>query len=378
MLSSKNVKKLNVALVHDFLSVEGGAEKALIALHEIWPESPVYTANYFPERFGQPISTWDIRTSFVSRFPFQNTFEDQYKLFYQLAMEQFDFSGYDLVMSVTYAGYAKGIITRPETKHFSYVCTVPRYLWGLPTAKHGSFGFFWKKVIMPPLEHRWRMWDRITAERPDKLIAISDVIRERVNKYYRIDPAVIYPPVDISAFENIKPEQKGYFVHWGRLEEYKRIDMIIEACIKAKKKLKIIGDGNISDKLKILAASKSGPKYVEFLGRLNDAKRNEIITGADGVIFACPDEDFGIVPVEAMAAGKPVIAFNMGGVTETVIDGKTGVLVKEFSVEALADALKTFKASKFKVDACREQARKFSKETFKQNIIDFVIQNYDS
>ncbi len=379
-MNQNDVKNLKVAIVHDFMTVDGGADQVLRALHEIWPSAPVFTITYFPEKYiPNPYGNWDIRTSFVSKLPFNRKFEDQYKLFYQFAVERFNLSDYDLVISSTWAGYAKGVVVGPNAKHFSYIDTVPRFLWGLTTAKHNSLNIFWKMVLYP-LESIWRIWDKKTADRPDKLIADSKTVADRIKKFYRRDATVIYPPVDVTQMEEIIPDSKAneeYFLYFGRLEEYKRVDIAIHACVKASKKLKIIGNGNYRKQLENLVAELGAEGNVEFLGRLPDKERNQVIANCRAILSPCPDEDFGIVPVEAMAAGKPVIAFNSGGVSETVIDGKTGILVKDFSVDAYADAIKKFETKKYSSAACKNRAKSFDKEVFKNNIIKFVVENYE-
>lgn len=362
------------------MTVDGGADQVLRSLHEIWPKAPVFTITYFPERYNpNPYGDWDIRTSFVAKLPFSRPLEDHYKLFYQMAVEKFDLRGYDLVISSTWAGYAKGVLVPPEAKHVCYIDTVPRFLWGLTTAKHDRLNFVYRKIILPPLENIWRIWDKQTAARPDAMLADSKTVAERIKKFYRRDATVIYPPVDVSQMSKISsdPDTKDpYFLYFGRLEQYKRVDMAIEACAKAKVKLKIIGSGNYKTQLNELVEKLGVGDRVEFLGRLPDDKRNEVISKALAVIFPCPDEDFGIVPVEAMAAGKPVIAFNSGGVSESVINGKTGVLLDEFSVEALAKAIGTFDHTKYKPQACKDRAKEFDKEKFKSAILKFVASVY--
>ncbi|MEA3357700.1 MAG: glycosyltransferase, partial [Patescibacteria group bacterium] len=265
-MRSDEVKKLKVAIVDDFLTVDGGAQRVLRVMHEIWPQAPVYTVTYFPEAFQPPLENWDIRTSFVNRLPFRKLFENQYKLFYHIAIEQFDLSEYDIVVSQTYAGYAKGVVVPSDVKHLCYVHNVPRYLWGLPSSRHGRLGFLYKKVILPPLEHYWRIWDRQTAERPDKLVANSQNVVGRVKKFYRRDADVLYPPVDVEYLLKVPASKlSDYFVYFGRLEEYKRVDMAIKACINANEKLKIIGTGSYMDELKSLVKESSAEDSIEFL-----------------------------------------------------------------------------------------------------------------
>jgi glycosyltransferase involved in cell wall biosynthesis len=376
--NSKKIEKgIKVAIVHDFLTTDGGAEKVLRAFHEIWPQAPVFTVTYSPEKFNPPLDGWDIRSSFVARLPFRKVFEDQYKLFYQLAAEKFDLHDFDLVISSTWAGYAKGVLVAPGSKHFCYVHTVPRFLWGFTTAKHGRLNFFWK-LIMPPLEHFWRIWDRQTVERPDEMIANSREVASRIRKFYRREAHVIYPPVETILYNKVTPESGKYFLYFGRLEAYKRVDIAIEACAKAGVQLKIVGTGSGEKELKKIAETYEGKAEVEFLGRVDDEGLVKLVGACKAVLVPCPDEDFGITPVEAMAAGKPVIAFDSGGVRESVVDGETGVLVKEFGVDQYAEAIRKFRAESFDPEKCRERAQLFSKQVFIENFSKFVRDHYEA
>lgn len=375
---SKKLENMKVALVHDFLTTDGGAERVLRVLHELFPLSKVFTPVYFKDRFDPPLKGWDIETSFVSKLPFQKLFKHQYKLFYQLAMEQFNFDDFDLVISNTFAGYAKGVITTPGTKHFSFVHNVPRYLWGLETALHGSLHPIYENLILPPLEHWWRIWDRQAADRPDFLMANSVNVQRRITKFYRRKSHVLYPPVEVEEFlqNGIKHDDRDdYFVYFGRLEKYKRIDMAIKACVKADKKLKIIGGGSAEDSLRDLVNELSGGDLIKFLGRVSDKELKEVVAKAQAFIFPCPDEDFGIVPVESMALGTPVIAFDSGGVAESVIDGETGVLIEDFSQQSLTSTIKDYDISSYEFKDCQKRARDFDKEHFKANLFSFISDN---
>jgi glycosyltransferase involved in cell wall biosynthesis len=387
MKNKSKVKDLKVALVHDFLTTDGGAERVLRVLHDIWPASDVFTTVYFPDEFDPPLKNWSIKTSFVDNFPFQKLLKHQYKIFYQMAMEQFDFDKYDLVISNTFAGYAKGVIVNPGVLHLCYIHNVPRFLWGLPTSLHGTLNPIYEKLILPPLEHWWRIWDRQTSDRPDKLLANSQNIQNRVQKFYRKDSTVLYPPVNVKQFlkaghrylnASAKSDSKSkddYFVYFGRLEKYKNVDMAIRACQNAGEKLKIIGKGNARESLEELVDRLRAQDLVEFCGRVSDQKLKQIVAKAKAFIFPCPDEDFGIVPVESMALSTPVIAFDSGGVRETVVNGKTGILIDEFSQEKLNDAVKGFDLHRFKAKDCQKRAKEFSVQNFKDNLMSIIAQN---
>jgi glycosyltransferase involved in cell wall biosynthesis len=375
-MNVKEIKNLKVALVHDFLTTDGGAERVLRVLHDIWPESVVYSNVYFPEAFDPALDGWDIRTSFVNKLPFSRKLQHQYKLFHQLAMEQFRFDDYDLVISSTFAGYAKGVIVPVGVKHFSYVHNVPRFLWGLETALHGTLNLIYENIILPPLEHWWRIWDSQSAERPDRMFANSENVRRRISKFYRRDADVIYPPVDVESFLKLDEEKQDFFVYFGRIEKYKNIDMAIRACVANESKLKIIGAGSAREDLESLVDELDGNDYIEFLGRVSDEKLRQVVASAKAFIFPCPDEDFGIVPVESMAAGTPVIAFNSGGVKETVVDGVTGLLIDKFSQESLNRAIADFRTEAFNKDECRKRAKDFSYDNFKDTLLRYIASNF--
>lgn len=364
----KKISELKIALAHDFLTVDGGAEKVLWKLHELFPKAPVYTALYFPERLKKKFEELDIRESFVGKLPLKRLFMHQYKLFYHMGFEDFDFTEYDVVISSTYAGYSKGLITGPDTLHVSYVHNVPRYLWHLPTALHGTLHPIWEKIVLPPLEHYWRMWDRMSAQRPDHLICNSKVVKQRVKKYWGRDSEVVYPPVEIERFQD-KPVRKGkYWIHFGRIEQYKNIDVAIKACVKNKQKLIIAGTGDYENELKRLVTELKGERYIEFTGWIEDSDLEDLISNSKGFVFPGMSEDFGIVLVEANAAGKPVIAFESLGSKDIIKDGETGILVKTFGVDQMAKALKRAWEMNFDPEKCRKNALRFGPEKFEEGI----------
>ncbi len=372
MQKEEKVKNLKVALVDDYLTVDGGAQRVLRVLHEIWPQAVVHAVTYFPEKFDPPLKDWDIRTSFVSKFPFSRRLEQQYKLFYPMAVETFDFTGYDLVFSMTSAGYAKAAIVPPDCISLCYINTVPRFLWGYRTSRHEQVGWLYKKIILPPLEHYWRIWDRQTAQRPDALMSNSENIAKRVQKAYRRESEVIYPPVEISKLLNQKSEKGDYFIYFGRLEKYKCVEMAIRACVNTSEKLRIVGSGSSENELKKVVKDLNADTLITFTGWVSDEKRNEEIAGAKAFIFPGPDEDFGIVLIEALAAGIPVIAFDSGGAGEIIEDGKTGILLKNFDQNVLNEVVKNFKSESISADACRERAKDFDVDIFKERIVKFV------
>lgn len=376
MKSEKQLpENFKVALVDDFLTVDGGAQKVLRVLHEMWPEAPVFTVTYFPEKFNPRLEGWDIRTSCVSKLPFARKLEQQYKLFYPQAVETLDLSGFDLVISNTYAGYAKAVIVDPGCLHISYIHTVPRFLWGYRTSRHEQVGWLYKNLILPPLEHYWRIWDRQTSVRPDVIMTNSKNIAKRVWKCYRRESEVMYPPVEIGELLEVRRIPGDYFIYFGRLEKYKCVDMAIRACVAAGAELKIVGTGNYEGELKKLTASLDKKSLVEFVGWVTDQERNDLIAGAKAFVFPGPDEDFGIVLVESLAVGTPVIAFDSGGAGEILNNGKTGIVLSDYDQKPLNTAVAEFDPKKYDPEVCRNRAKYFDIHVFEQRLTNLIMRN---
>ncbi len=381
-------KNLKVALIHDYLKEYGGAERVLEALREIWPDAPLYTAYVNLDAMGENgkrFKDWDIRTSGLQKFPFANQLLSPFRLFAPMMFESFDLSEYDLVISSCNTYFAKAVITKPESLHISYIHTPPRYLYGYAT----SFNYkkhWWTRVFGELANHILRIYDFETSQRPDILVANSKNVAQRIKKFYRRDSVMIYPPVDISVILNsvknlkIKPgdpsakpqDDKKYFLVLSRLVRGKGVDVVVEACGKLGLPLKVAGDG---PEIAPLRQGSAGFKNIEFLGWVSDQERVRLLQNAKALIVASEDEDFGIVPVESMATGTPVIAPKAGGFLESVVDGKTGLLYGgpgTVTTDNLMAALKKFDPAKFKPEDCLRQSQKFSKERFKEEILDLV------
>lgn len=355
---------MKIALVHDDLVQYGGAERVLAGLSEIFPDAPIYTSLFDknnPDLVRQ-FKGKKVSTSFLQKIPGWKVLYKILLPLYPLAFEQFDFSGFDLVISQS-TRFAKGIITKPGTIHVNYCHTPPRFLWDDDL-----------QIKLPePLLSYFRRYDKIAAFRVDYFIAGSGNARERIREVYGVDCPVVYPFVDIDRFANLESFNGGYFVVIARLNQYKRVDLAIEACAKLKLPLKIIGAGPKLGALKHLADSLGGK--IEFLGRLPDELTGEVLAGAKALII-CAKEDFGITSLEAQALGKPVIAFARGGALETVIPQRTGFLFKQQSAESLVDVLQEAPLSQIDPKVCISNARKFSKKHFTQNFrkqVDFLL-----
>lgn len=348
---------MKVALVHDHLAQDGGAERVLRVFQELYPHAPTYVLVYDPARANPTFRGRDIRTSLLQDLPLGRR---KYQWFLPLmptAIEQYDLHEYDLVISSTSA-LAKGVLTRPETLHVCYCHTPTRYLW---SDTHQYLEEFPAgrliKALLPLYLTRLRQWDRLAAERVDAFLANSGPVQRRIWKYYRRESTVIHPPVDTDRFR-IADRVGDYYLTGGRLVPYKRFDLTIRAFNRLGLKLKIFGSGPEYRYLKSFAGTN-----IEFVGRISDQERAALY--AQALAFIHPqEEDFGITAVESMAAGRPVIAYGVGGARETVRDGQTGVLFPEQTWEALGDAVIRFRPEGFDPQATRAYALTFDTRVF--------------
>lgn len=352
---------MRVALIHDFLVEYGGGERVLEALHGMWPEAPVFTTVFNEDLYKKwpALKSWDIRVPKITRLPIISKIYKYFTFLYPLVVERFDLREFDLIISSS-AFLAKGVITGPNQRHIAYIHTPARFLYHLPTETSDKRSKWYWKIILAPIDFWLRIWDFQAAQRPDVLVANSQTTKARIKKFYRREAVVVNPPVEVTA--GINPAAAGgssYFLSVSRLCAYKNVDLIIRACNELKLPLVVVGTGREEAKLKALA----GPT-IKFAGFVSDSELAELYRGCRAFIFAVSDEDFGITPVEAMGYGKPVIAYRSGGVTETVVEGKTGTFFDELSVDSLTIALKRFREKDFTPEGCRKRAEEFSKEKF--------------
>ncbi len=364
---------MRVALVHDYLNQYGGAEKVLEAFTELFPYAPIHTLIYDPKQMHGNFSDKDIRPSFLQKIPFAKSKHRLFPLFMPMAVEQFDFSDYDLVLSDS-ASYAKGVITRPETLHVCYCHTPTRYAWDDSHKYIQEFGFpGMVKKLIPFFMNYIRLWDREAAMRVDKFICNSKFVAQRIKKYYNQDAEIIYPPVDTTLFSPLESPSKTdeYFLMVGRLLPYKRFDLAVQAFNQLGKRLIIVGDGPERKKLQKMARDN-----IRFLGEVPNQQLREFYQHCQAFIFP-QEEDFGIVAIEAMAAGKPIIAYKGGGVLESVEEGKTGLFFNQQSSESLTNAIKEFKSKDFDSQQICNHALKFDKRKFKKKIKDFVERSWE-
>lgn len=356
---------MKIALVHDYLIQDGGAERVLMAMHEMYPEAPVYTLLHDKKRANPIFDNWDVRTSFLQSVPGGLRRYQWLLPLMPTATESYNLSDYDLVISSSSA-FAKGIVTRPETLHISYCHTPTRYLWT------DSLSYVEElrvpkiiKGLLPPVLSYLRLWDRMAADRVGVFAANSETVAERIRKYYGRESAVIHPPVDVESFY-VSKEMGNYFLIGGRLVSYKRFDIAVKAFSQLGIPLKVFGEGPELVHLKALAKSN-----VQFLGRVSDAEKRELYSRC--IAFLHPQvEDFGITAIEANSSGRPVIAYAKGGAVETIVSGLTGTFIQEQTWEHLAHAIIRFRPELFDAEIIRKRALVFGREIFKERMGELV------
>lgn len=360
---------MKIALVHDYLAQDGGAERVLKAFHEIWPDAPIFVL-FQKKGMVEGFDDADVRESFIGKVPFT---ENKYQWFLPwmpLATERHNLHSYDVVLSSTSA-FAKGVLTRPDTLHISYCHTPTRFLWTdtheyIADLKYNRL----IKAALPRLIHHLRLWDKMSVDRVDHFVANSNTVRQRIQKYYRRDSDIIYPPADVDQF-CIGEYMDQYFLAGGRLVPYKRFDLIVHVFNRLGWPLKIFGTGP-----EMAALKKNAKSNIDFLGRVSDADKVRLFAHARG--FVHPQvEDLGITPIESMASGTPVIAYGVGGVTETVIPGETGVFFTEQTWESLLEAVLNFDRLQWDRPRIQEYAQKYGADAFKYRMKQYVEDRYE-
>ncbi|MBN1317381.1 MAG: glycosyltransferase [Anaerolineales bacterium] len=355
---------MKIALVHDWLNQNGGAEYVLETLVGLYPSAPVYTSIFQPKVMPEAMRRWDIRTTFLDNWPLIKDHHQAFLPFYPMAFESLDLSDYNLVLS-NKSGFCHGAITGPDTVHICYCLTPTRYLWEFERyAQREHLGSLKRSVLLPFLNYL-RMWDRLAADRVDHFIAISETVKRRIAKYYRRDSVVIYPPVNTGRFV---PAGKtdDFYLTVSRLVPYKRVDLAVQAAGRLDRPLVIVGEGRDRPRLEAMAGSN-----VTFTGRLPESELADVLARCRAFVFPGVD-DFGIAPVEAMAAGRPVIAFAGGGALDTVVEGQTGLFFRELSTESLAATIEQFETLDFDSDAIRRHAQQFDRTVFEARMAAFV------
>ena len=365
---------LRVAIVHYWFVGRAGGEHVVEALAEMFPQADLFTLIAKPEVMAPSLQERNLTTSFLQKIPFVHKFHRHTLLLQPLALEQFDLTGYDLVIS-SESGPAKGVLTSPGTLHVCYCHSPMRYIWDMYPRYVGAMPLI-TRLLFGWTAHKMRLWDFSSAARVDAFITNSKFVATRVRKFYGRNATVIHPPVQVKSIARAgKPED--FYLAVGRLVDYKRFDLAIAACNRLQRRLKIIGSGPEEKRLKRMA----GPT-IEFLGSVSDDEKHEQFGKCRALLFP-GEEDFGIVPVEAQAHGRPVLAFGAGGILETVVDlktvylqseGPTGIFFREQSASAMESAIVTFErnADRFDPETIRTHALQFDRTIFHERIQSFL------
>jgi len=355
-----------VAIVHSWLNQYGGAERILEQLHDLFPDAPIYTSMFEPRVFPKAYRDWDIRTSFLQKVPFSRTKHQLMLFFYPLAFESLDLSGYDLVLSLT-SGFSHGV-RAPRGSHVSYCLTPPRFLWTFDQYVQLEGVGRSTRLALQPSVPLLRQWDYRVAQRVDDFVGISRVVQERIKRCYGRQSEIIYPSIEVDSFPP-SDEVGDYFLTVSRLIPYKRVDLAIEACNRLKLPLKVVGGGRSRAALEKLA----GPT-IEFVGKADEAALRRLYAGCRALIFP-GEEDFGLTPVEAQAAGRPVIAYGRGGTRETILEGETGSYFSEQTVDSLVDALQRFDHRAYNSQRIRAFVRdKFDISVFREKFVEYLVE----
>jgi glycosyltransferase involved in cell wall biosynthesis len=357
-----------IALVHHWLTSPGGAEKVLFELHQMYPDAPIYVSSYLPEKFPE-FAAADIRTTFLNRIPWLRSRHQLFPVFLGTPFKLLNMDDYDLVIS-SCAAEAKYVRTKSNTLHICYCHTPVRYYWTdyewrLQNLPFGRLNWL-ARLLFPLFVGRLRKIDYAAAQMVDLFIANSEHIQRRIKTFYKRDSTVIYPPIVTKRLLKMQRTAGDYYLIVGRQVASKRLDIAVNAFNQLGLPLKVVGEGEEISRQKPHAMSN-----IEFLGRVSDDERDKLLLGAKGFIFPA-EEDFGIVPLEAMAAGCPVIAFGQGGAPEYVLDGKTGILFGEQSTEALIAAVNRFQKLEWNELVIRGKAREFDSAVFRREMRSYI------
>lgn len=349
---------MKVAIVYDRVNKWGGAERLLLALNKMFPNAPLYTSVYDKKNASWAERFPEVKTSFLQKIPFAKKIHEFLAVLMPIAFESFDFSEYDLVISVT-SESAKGIITKPGIKHICICLTPTRYLWS-------HYQDYFKnpllRFISSPFVKYLKNWEKVSSMRPDRIIAISKNVQERIAKYYGRTSEVIYPPAGFDRNYSAKAVKENYYLVVSRLVGYKKVELAVDVFNKNKKKLLIIGKGHQYLRLRLKAKSN-----IRFIKKVPDEALADYYSSAKALIMP-QEEDFGLVSVEAQSLEVPVISFAKGGASETVVDGKTGVLFDHQNAQGLTAAIAKFEKIVFNHSYIRRNAERFAFKSFEKKI----------
>ncbi len=359
-----------VAIIHFWLVHMRGGEKVLEALCRMYPQADIFTHVCDRENLSPTLQKHNIYTTFIQKLPFSTRHYQKYLPLMPLALEQLDLTDYDLVIS-SESGPAKGVITRATTTHVCYCHSPMRYLWDF-YPQYLAAASPLMRLAMRPLFSKLRIWDVLSAHRVDHFVANAHTVARRIQKHWRREAAVVHPPVITERLTLPQKAREDFYLCAGQLVNYKRVDLAIEACMRMGRSLVIVGDGEERKKLETLAGSSP---YIRFVGRQSDAQLAALYASAKALLFP-GEEDFGLVPVEAMATGCPVLAYAKGGATETVVDGSTGLFFTEQNVQSLCACMESFEQQNqhFDAECIRAHALSFNEERFAKEM--FAQINY--
>ena len=354
-----------VAVTHEWLTIPGGSEQVVAQVLELFPDAELFTSIHDPEPWAPPIAGRTVHTSFLDRIPGARRHYPKLLPLMNLAFESLDLSDFDLVISSNHA-CAKNVVVAPGARHVCYCHTPMRYAWDsrfLAEEDLGAAASLAARALLP----RLRRQDFIAAQRPDAILANSTTVAERVARHWRREAAVLHPPVEVDRFLTLPRAPSDYYLVLGRVVPYKKVDLALRACARLGRRVVVAGDGRALEGARAVA----GPD-AELLGRVTDAELPGLLAGARALLF-CAEEDFGIVPVEAMAAGVPVIAYGVGGARDSVLDGDTGILFDDQTEDGLMAAIERFEALSFDDDCLREHAQAFGPERFRDELAEHVL-----
>jgi glycosyltransferase involved in cell wall biosynthesis len=353
-----------VAVVHDWLTIPGGSEQVVIELLRMFPTAEIFTSIYEPSAWPAIINDRPIHSSFLQRVPRATTQYPKLLPLMTRGFRAFDLSEFDLVLSSSHA-CAKNVHVPPGVLHVCYCHTPMRYAWEEGFLEGEEVGPV-ARLLMKPLLAYLRRQDLAGAAGPDLFVANSQHVASRIERYYGRTAEVVHPPVDVESFLPLQRSPSDFYLVFGRVVPYKRVDLAVEACARLGRRLKVAGDGRALDSVRAVAQREGGGE-IELLGRVDEAHRDALLSGARALLFP-GEEDFGIVPVEAQAAGVPVVAYGVGGARESVLDGRTGVLFEQQSADGLARALERFEGLALDQAQMRANAARFGRLRFRQEM----------
>jgi glycosyltransferase involved in cell wall biosynthesis len=364
LLDALRARFRSVAIAHDWLTTPGGSERVVLELLEMFPEAELFTSVYDPDPWPAQITERPVHTSFLDRIPRATRIYPKLLPLMNRAFRSFHLDGFDLVLSSSHA-CAKNVIVPSGVPHVCYCHTPMRYAWD-PDFLQGEQVGRLTRLLLPVLLQWLRRQDLAGAGGPSAFAANSSYVARRIARYYGRQARVIHPPVDVDHLLKIERRPRDYYLVLGRVVPYKRVDLAVAACARLGRAVKIAGDGRAL----AVARAAAGPA-AEFLGRVPDAELSDLLAGARALLF-CAEEDFGIVPVEAQAAGLPVIAYGVGGVRDSVLDGRTGVLFGTQTVDDVCEGILRFEQASFAEADLRANARRFSPRRFQTELAELI------